>query len=480
MTSSSKTDIDSIWGALNEEDGASTVQSVQFMGSKYLCSTKGPAVSDAMTRTAQKRRIIQGIHDTCVLDFDNLLSQDVILSRDVANVDTAPIIDDVDTRLDDSSACFIQAVHCGFSNDSDDDSDVEDDVGGGSINNNESARMKKLLGQLKSDDRFSCAVALTKLNDITKALADKCQRLERLEFPPPYNTNNTKLDRNMSLVSDLPAPVHLQHCSDMSLTVASDARSSETATSRLAREKLQTIMDSCGKMLFKLIGDKFEKCRGLSLECLRMLLLAGVDISKHIAYLLPALFSRYCRSGYDKELEVFIFDDEMHNLYKSGAIERQDRDGHSSFKLVEPNEETRLALCRILECLIIGAVSQNILSLLDAYYSDIIIALQSTLKDPFPDVKIAACQLLVQVLRIPQWEAGAKYFATGLARAALPNLRHRKTSVVIGAIDLFEASVCVPDHAKRKGAGTSAITDLVGFREENVSVYNICHNFIMR
>ena len=42
--------------------------------------------------------------------------------------------------------------------------------------------------------------------------------------------------------------------------------------------------------------------------------------------------------------------------------------------------------------------------------------------------------------------------------------------MIIAALDLFEASVCVPDRAKVKGAGTAALTDLVGFREENVSV----------
>ena len=40
-------------------------------------------------------------------------------------------------------------------------------------------------------------------------------------------------------------------------------------------------------------------------------------------------------------------------------------------------------------------------------------------------------------------------------------------------MDLFEASVCVPDRAKLKGAGTQAISDLVGFRAENVSASEV-------
>lgn len=106
---------------------------------------------------------------------------------------------------------------------------------------------------------------------------------------------------------------------------------------------------------------------------------------------------------------------------------------------------------------------------LDAYYADIIFAVQTGLRDPFPDLRVDACTLLVQLLRIPHWEQGSKYFATGLARSALLGCRHRNTNVAIAAIALFEASVSVPDRAKKKGAGTAAINDLVGFREENVS-----------
>ncbi len=43
--------------------------------------------------------------------------------------------------------------------------------------------------------------------------------------------------------------------------------------------------------------------------------------------------------------------------------------------------------------------------------------------------------------------------------------------MIIAAMNLFEASVCVPDKAKVKGAGTAAIADLVGFQADNVSNY---------
>lgn len=47
--------------------------------------------------------------------------------------------------------------------------------------------------------------------------------------------------------------------------------------------------------------------------------------------------------------------------------------------------------------------------------------------------------------------------------------------MIIAGMNLFEASVCVPDNAKVKGAGTAAIADLVGYQADNVS--NISHIF---
>ena len=94
---------------------------------------------------------------------------------------------------------------------------------------------------------------------------------------------------------------------------------------------------------------------------------------------------------------------------------------------------------------------------------DLDLALQASLGDPFPAARVEACRLLVQLLRVV-----ARYFAVGLARSAVPNCRRKGADAIIAAMDLFEASVCVPDKAKRKGAGTEAIADLVGFREENV------------
>jgi hypothetical protein len=139
------------------------------------------------------------------------------------------------------------------------------------------------------------------------------------------------------------------------------------------------------------------------------------------------------------------------------------------FQVIETDEELRLELCRTFDCFLRGILAGGAERTLDAYYSDMIFSIQPSLLDSFSDLKIEACNLLVQLLRIPHWEQGSKYFAMGLARSALLGCRQRNTNVIIASIALFEASVCVPDRAKKKGAGTAAIADLVGFREENVS-----------
>jgi len=140
-------------------------------------------------------------------------------------------------------------------------------------------------------------------------------------------------------------------------------------------------------------------------------------------------------------------------------------------QVIEHNEELRLELCRTFNCLVRGILAVGAERTLDAYYADIVFSIQTNLRDPLPELKIEASYLLVQLMRIPHWEPVSKYFATGLARSALLGCRHRNTNVIIAAIALFEASVCVPDRAKKKGAGTAAIADLVGFREDNVSGY---------
>jgi hypothetical protein len=68
---------------------------------------------------------------------------------------------------------------------------------------------------------------------------------------------------------------------------------------------------------------------------------------------------------------------------------------------------------------------------------------------------------------IADFEPGMKFFSVALCRALLPVLRHRHAKVRLSTVNALTAVMMVPDRAKRKAAGSEAIMDFVGFREEN-------------
>lgn len=350
--------------------------------------------------------------------------------------------------------------------DSDDD---EEDESGARANappaKGPSRRVERLARAMRSDDPRDRTGALVELRAaISTALENLPDAATpRLDYPPPYGMGDEFLD----------APDR----SDDGARVQ-PARSCDDAEQR--QEQLQAIINSCGMHLFRLVGSgASEQCRLISIDCLNSLLLAGrhADVSKHLPYLVSALAARFPRSGgYDEALQVFVQDSRAHDRYKrGGAVERQDREGLlagsrlSSHAALEPNEDLRLGAVSAFDCLLRGLEAAGTTRLLDQYYSDLVLALQAGLGDPCPQARIASGRLLVQLVRCPHFGEGARFFATGLARAAIPSCRHRNTGVVVSAVELFEAAACVPDRAKRRGAGTAAIVDLVGFREENVS-----------
>jgi hypothetical protein len=315
-----------------------------------------------------------------------------------------------------------------------------------------------------------------------------------ISFPPPYDTSTIALTyRQGSIISDLPQGQFVPEWSAWSRTHASaldqfvplsSMRKNEPLnqeTSSLATpsflssfEKIQQFLNTCGVTLFRLFSDSSEKCRHLALECTSMACLYAVDVGRHLPFLMSAVQSRFPASSLDSSLKIFVTDPDAHERYLRGSAEvRQDKRSNFSrtreVKVIEISEQCRLLLCKILSSTVRGRVFHGNVSVLGPYFSDIIFVLQSNLLDPFLDVKIESCNLLVQLLRIPNFESVAKIFATPLALAALSNMRNRKAKVRIAAIELFQASVCVPDRDKVKGAGSEAILELVGFREENVN-----------
>jgi hypothetical protein len=399
-------DIDAIWSSLQSEDG----KSLQSNKTKSLNAREG--VKKSLTRkmvldSTKKQQIIAIKQQTQpAFDIDSFTS----------SVSVAPIqaIDASETKEGETLADNLGELAVEFSA-LNYDSDDEDDEETLPSSDKQLIRTERLASALKNNDVASQIESLSKLNNIITTL--------------------------------------LCHCNDNKL-------------------KLQQILGTCGKALFQLVGHhQSEKCRSLSLECIQSLLLANIDLAGDLPYLIPSIVARYIPCGYDKEMEVFVQNQQVHDFFRrGGASNRQDRDGLISqvdFHVIEPNEELRLALCRTINCLVDSIMEKNAAGMLEPYYADLLMSLQTSLKDPFPEVKIAASHCLARLLRIPNFEPGAKYFATGLARAVLPNCRNRNTAVIIAAMDLLEASITVPDRAKAKGAGSAAIADLVGFKADN-------------
>ena len=246
----------------------------------------------------------------------------------------------------------------------------------------------------------------------------------------------------------------------------------EKKNSLEATEFSSIFRDIC-KPLFKRMSDPVEKCRELSLRIVSKLFTKASDLMPVLGYYFPCLMQRLPAGiGYDEELKVFVSDIESHEAFKRGrAIDRQDKGGSkglSTHIVIEPSEEIRYLLCDTLTSLISKLVALDATSILQPYFHDIVIFTQVQLKDPYPELKILACQVLETLTHRSEFEIGMKFYAVGLVRAILPLLRHRHAKVRLAAIKATAACVTVPDRDKRKGAGTEAITDLVGFREENV------------
>ena len=306
----------------------------------------------------------------------------------------------------------------------------------------------------------------------------------QLDLPPPYDPSSVVLTHREqgALVSDMSSK-HWSQWDRTNATLMSQFRSLSTNGNEVASSstnasslpsttfttQLQALLNGCGCDIFRRFGDSVEKCRMLSIRCVEDLALSGIDFGRHIGLLMPAVFARFPPASFDATMDVFVHNADDHDCHRrGGAVARQDRDESRVIQVVETSEEIRLALCDLLSSLVRGTMARGELSILDPYFADLMLALFTMLRDPCPEVKIGASQLLVQAVRIPHWEGGAKIFALALARATMANLRHRNSKVRLVSIELFEASVCIPNRAKVRGAGTDAIADLIGFREDNV------------
>lgn len=239
-----------------------------------------------------------------------------------------------------------------------------------------------------------------------------------------------------------------------------------------AKDYSEAFRDLC-RPIFKRFADSIEKCRELAQRITRLFFERASDLVPVLAYYFPAMMQRIPSGlAYDEELKVFVTDIEAHNAYKRGkAVERQDKAGAISGQstvIVEPSEEIRLLVCEALAQLIDRVRVLQAFPILHPYFEDLILFLQVQLRDPYPDLKLTACLALEQLARVEDFEIGIKFYAIALCRAVLPTLRHRRAKVRVAAVNALHHVMIVPDRAKRKAAGSEAIMDLVGFREENI------------
>jgi hypothetical protein len=235
----------------------------------------------------------------------------------------------------------------------------------------------------------------------------------------------------------------------------------------------EVFRDIC-KKIFKRFADSVEKCRELAQKITTRFFEKCSDIVPVLGYYFPALLQRIPPGmGYDEEMKVFVSDLAEHEAFRRGrAVDRQDRVGSGgatvTLTFVEASEEIRYMACTALCSLIRRVLSLGACPVLHPYFQEIVLFLQVQLRDTYPELKMAACAGLEQLARTLDYEIGMKFFSVALCRSILPVLRHKLSKVRVAAISCLHACMVVHDRAKRKAAGSEAIVDLVGFREENV------------
>lgn len=165
------------------------------------------------------------------------------------------------------------------------------------------------------------------------------------------------------------------------------------------------------KFLFKRYSDNVEKCRELALRITIHFCSHAADFTQVLAYYMPALTQRVSASiAYDEEMQVFVTDMEAHEAYRRGrAINRQDKGGTAnilSHTVVESSEEIRLLTCRTLTVLIDRLIHLQAMSVLQPYFNDAVLFLQSQLRDPYPELKIEAASNIEKLCHVGEYEIG--------------------------------------------------------------------------
>ena len=306
----------------------------------------------------------------------------------------------------------------------------------------------------------------------------------------PAIVKKTKI--NIKTNEEVPVPTvssaHLVSYADLKLKLARDLNSIGDENSTLRKKSLQKIFNvlfventmldddydnsfmDISKLILKRFVDPVEKCRELAHIICQQFFDRCQNLVHVLGYYFPALMQRVPSGiGYDDDMKVFVMDMDAHDAYKRGrAIDRQDKGGSAGIlthQVIEVSEEIRLQSCKALNSLIKRVIHLKSTPILHPYFQEMVIYLQTQLRDPYPDLKIIACEALETLAKVQDFEMGMKFFSVGLVRSILPVLRHRQAKVRVAAVTAVHHCMVVQDRAKRKAAGSEAITELVGFRE---------------
>ena len=234
--------------------------------------------------------------------------------------------------------------------------------------------------------------------------------------------------------------------------------------------------------LLRRLSDRSEKCREAA--CQLLLRFCGDSLFTSTAnanpnftikeytailpYLFPAVVDRSPDCFvFDPEQNVFARSKEAFEAEKRGRVQQSPETlgGVYVHTVHEPSEEVRLLLCRLARRAFFSALRSGGQASIGPYFHDAVRIFQAASVDPFPTLKVEAYEALSELAHsIP---AGLKHFAVALIKSIMPALRHRHAKIRTACLSCIDALMQCPDKAKRKGAGTFAIKDLMGGHDPN-------------
>ena len=245
---------------------------------------------------------------------------------------------------------------------------------------------------------------------------------------------------------------------------------SKALTQNLPDATVAELLHSLCQPLLRRFEDPVEKLREKAIRLMAELCKRVKDLQPHLPYLFPVLHHRGSpASGLDVENSVFVFDLQGYDEFKRGkATARPDlQEAFARTRLVnsgEPAEELRLQLCELL----IVVTTNRPANIIGAYLHEAMLLFAGFARDTFGLVAKRAAEGISAVCAVDDLQEALIPYACALARCCLPNLRHRHAKVRKATVDAIRRSVAVRNVGKWRGAGSDAIKDLVGFREDNV------------